>query len=40
MTSDPASEEVVFCFIFASYFEISRFLPSVIKFDIRNTQSI
>lgn len=40
MTFTPATEEVVFCLILASYILITRFLPSIIKFDIRNTQSM
>ena len=34
MTSNPALEEVVFCFIFASYFLMTRFLPSIMEVDI------
>lgn len=40
MTFNPATEEVAFCLILASYILITQFLPSIIKFDIRNTQSI
>ena len=40
MTFNSATEKVAFCFIFASDVLITRFLPSIVKFDIRNTQSI
>ena len=38
--SNPAEEEFYsFIFVFASYFLITRFLRSIIKFHIINTQS-
>ena len=40
MTSNPAPVEFVFCFIFTSYFLITRFLSSIIKFNIHDTQII